>query len=142
MMTNSKVKEPTPRVQDKIRPDGEYRVAIYARSASETTSYPTSHVSTQIAELEGLCEQRRWRVSDCYVDRGTSGMSTVRKGLHDLFRDAEARPRLFDAVLVRDLSRLSRSIKVAVALVEHLQAFGLEVRTPNQCWMADISSAR
>jgi DNA invertase Pin-like site-specific DNA recombinase len=113
-------------------PDGEYRLAIYARSASETSSHPASHVSTQIAERSALCEQRGWKVVICYADRATSGLSTVRKGLEDLLRDAETRPRPFDIVLVRDPSRIARSIPVWLATAEKLKACGLRVRTSDQ----------
>lgn len=130
MATNSNAKWPASRAR--ISPGGEYWVAIYAQSASETTSHSASHVSTQIAEIEGLCEQRHWIVPDCYVDRVTSDMSTVHKGLHRLLRDAEARPRPFDAVLVREPSCISRALVVLVVLIEHLKACGVEVRTPNQ----------
>lgn len=118
--------------QERTRPDGGYRVAIYARSASKTTSHSASHVSAQIAELEALCEQRRWIVSDCYVDHGTSGKLITWDGLSRLLKDAEARPRPFDAVLVREPGHISRLLVVVVVFIEHLQERGVEMRTPNQ----------
>ena len=112
-------------------PDKGCRVAIYARSANEYQANLASHVSTQIAELSALCEQQEWKVVGCYVDRATSGLSTERKGLHGLLRDAEIRPQPFDIVLVRGQSRIARSIPAWLAIVEALEACGLRVRTPD-----------
>ena len=82
------------------------RAAQYLRMSSENQRYSTENQQNAIAEY---AEQHGYNVIASYVDAGKSGLSLKgRNALKQLLSDALASPRVFDAVLVFDVSRWGR----------------------------------
>lgn len=98
------------------------KVAIYVRVSTLEQAESGYSIGEQIDKLKKYCEIHDWVVYDIYSDPGFSGSNTSRPALSNLCRDAKR--RLFDAVLVYKLDRLSRSQKDTLHLIE-------EVFTPN-----------
>ena len=82
------------------------RVSIYARYSSENQRQES--LEDQIASCTRYAREHAYMVLDAhvYTDRARSGASHERDGLKALLAAAER--RLFDVVLVDDLSRLAR----------------------------------
>src|SRR5882757_2757379 len=82
------------------------RAAQYLRMSSENQSYSTER--QQIAILE-YARQHGYQIVATYIDAGKSGLSLKgRDSLRQLLSDALAAPRIFDAILVLDVSRWGR----------------------------------
>jgi DNA invertase Pin-like site-specific DNA recombinase len=104
------------------------RAAFYLRVSTDGQT-----VDRQRLALDGVCEQRGWKVVQIYSDNGVSGAKgrAQRPGLDAMLKDA-SRGR-FDVVLAWSLDRLGRSLvdlldtlneleSAGVALVLHQQA--------------------
>ncbi len=91
------------------------KAAIYARYSSENQSEKS--IDDQIRVCRNYCKEHDLTVDDeyIYVDEATSGSLINRPGLQALEKAAEAKE--FEAVLVDDLSRLSRSNHQMLTLV-------------------------
>lgn len=98
------------------------KVAIYVRVSTLEQAESGYSIGEQIDKLKKYCEIHDWVVYDIYSDPGYSGSNTSRPALSNLCGDAKR--KLFDAVLVYKLDRLSRSQKDTLHLIE-------EVFTPN-----------
>jgi DNA invertase Pin-like site-specific DNA recombinase len=83
-------------------------IAIYARYSSDRQD-PRS-----IEDQERRCREHARRagyeVAQVYTDAAISGAHVDRKGIQTLLRESKRRPAKFGAVLVDDLSRLSRDL--------------------------------
>src|SRR2546421_151379 len=80
--------------------------AQYLRMSSENQRYSTENQQNAIAEY---AERHGYAVVASYVDAGKSGLSLKgRDALKQLLSDALATPRVFDAILVLDVSRWGR----------------------------------
>ena len=91
------------------------KAAIYARYSSENQSEKS--IDDQIRVCKNYCKEHEISVSDehIYVDEATSGSLINRPGLQALEKAAENKE--FEAVVVDDLSRLSRSNHQMLTLV-------------------------
>ena len=82
------------------------RAAQYLRMSSENQSYSTER--QQIAILE-YARQHGYQIVATYIDAGKSGLSLKgRDALRQLLSDALSAQRIFDAILVLDVSRWGR----------------------------------
>ena len=83
------------------------RAAIYARYSSENQSEKS--IDDQIRVCKNYAKEHDFTVDDkhIYVDEALSGSLINRPGLQALEKSAEGKE--FDAMIVDDLSRLSRS---------------------------------
>lgn len=91
------------------------KAAIYARYSSENQSEKS--IDDQARVCKRYCSEHELTVSDehIYVDEATSGSLVNRPGLQALEKAAENKE--FEAVVVDDLSRLSRSNHQMLTLV-------------------------
>ncbi len=91
------------------------KAAIYARYSSENQSEKS--IDDQIRVCRNYCKEHEITVSEehIYVDEAISGSLVIRPGLQALERAAENKE--FEAVMVDDLSRLSRSNHQMLTLV-------------------------
>ena len=91
------------------------RAAIYARYSSENQSEKS--IDDQIRVCRNYCKEHEITISEehIYVDEAISGSLVNRPGLQALERAAENKE--FEAVVVDDLSRLSRSNHQMLTLV-------------------------
>ncbi len=91
------------------------KAAIYARYSSENQSEKS--IDDQVRVCKRYCSEHELTVSDehIYVDEAISGSLISRPGLQALEKAAENKE--FEAVLVDDLSRLSRSNHQMLTLV-------------------------
>ena len=91
------------------------RAAIYARYSSENQS--AKSIDDQIRVCKNYIKENAMTIDekDIYVDQAVSGSLVARPGIQALERAAEAKE--FGAVVVDDLSRLSRSNHQMLTLV-------------------------
>ncbi|MCC8978661.1 recombinase family protein [Bradyrhizobium acaciae] len=86
--------------------NGPVRAAQYLRMSSENQRYSTENQRNAIAEY---AEQRGYEIVASYIDAGKSGLSLKgRDALRQLLSDALGSKRLFEAILVLDVSRWGR----------------------------------
>lgn len=82
------------------------RAAQYLRMSSENQRYSTENQQNAIAEY---ADQYGYQVVASYIDAGKSGLSLKgRDALRQLLGDALGAKRLFEAILVLDVSRWGR----------------------------------
>ena len=101
------------------------RAAIYARYSSENQR-PES-IDDQTASCRRRAEAAGYAILEThvYADRAQSGAQQNRSGLNALREGA--RNRLFDVVLVDDLSRLARSNHLMLMLIAEFRFYGVRV---------------
>lgn len=100
------------------------RIAIYARYSTDKQD-PRS-CEDQVRRCRGLAEPRDWQVVDVYADSAVSGTHTDRRELRRLL--ADSKKGRFAAVLVDDLTRLSRDFGAGWRIVfEDLADLGVAV---------------
>jgi DNA invertase Pin-like site-specific DNA recombinase len=103
------------------RPTSGTPIALYARVS---TKEGKQHLDNQLGELRSYARRMRWRIAGEYTDQIT-GTSEKRPGLDELFSAAAG--KLFDIVLVFDLSRMTRNGPAsAFAQIERLKSAGVE----------------
>jgi DNA invertase Pin-like site-specific DNA recombinase len=86
--------------------DGLMCAAQYLRMSSENQRYSTENQQNAIAEY---AQRHGYQIVASYTDAGRSGLSLKgRDALKQLLSDALASPRVFDAILVLDVSRWGR----------------------------------
>jgi site-specific DNA recombinase len=100
------------------------RAAIYARYSSDLQS------DNSIADQHALCrkyaERNGLEVVRTYADQAKSGASMFgRDGLLDLMADAKA--RVFDAIVIESLDRLSRDQADLADMFKRLSFMGVEI---------------
>jgi len=82
------------------------RAAQYLRMSSENQRYSTENQQNAIAEY---AKEHGYEIVASYIDAGKSGLSLKgRDALKQLLSDALTLPRIFDAILVLDVSRWGR----------------------------------
>jgi len=96
------------------------RAAIYARVSTNNGQDP----GMQLRDLREYCQNRRWKITDEYVDAGISGATDSRPQLNRLMADAN-RCR-FDVVVVWDFSRFARSASHLLRALEAFSALGID----------------
>lgn len=109
------------------------RAAIYARVSSEKQK-ETESIKSQLGILPGYVQRQGWELAGVYTDEAKSaktGQLAKRDGWARLIRDAEA--RLFDVLVVLDISRLTRtnSIEERAQILGPFQRLGIDIFTPS-----------
>ncbi len=94
------------------------KVSVYCR-----VSTPDQSVDMQRSDLRRYTEQRGFEIYREYCDEGISGMKDRRPALDELM--ADARKRLFDAVLVWRFDRFARSTKHLITALEEFRYLGI-----------------
>lgn len=110
-----------------------HKIGIYCRSATkeQAGSLFSKQIEAQEERLVGLVEQMNrtnagWgEVTEVYRDDGFSGLRMDRPGLSKLRHDV--RHGIIDLVLVTESSRLSRSIRFHLDLIEEFSRHGADV---------------
>lgn len=101
------------------------RCAIYARVSTGLESQKDS-LESQVSFFENHIKEKDWQLVDVYADEGITGRSMARReSLKRLIRDAER--GLFDVVLIKALSRLSRDTPDTINIVRTLHSHNVEV---------------
>lgn len=93
-------------------------------------------VDMQRRDIRTYCEGRGLVLSQEYSDEGISGAKASRPGLDALLRDM--RRRRVGTVVIWSLSRLGRSLKHLLALVEEFEACGVALISLKEGW--DLST--
>ncbi len=101
------------------------QVAIYGRSA--TWQPGEDPVAEQMAQCKAFALEHRMRIVAVFEDHGASGSHGDRPGLHAL--TAAMGRRQIDAVVVRDLDRLSRDWSGLVQIFEVAREASVEIIT-------------
>ena len=102
------------------------RAAIYARFSSDLQS--DKSIDDQIALCRDVCAREGMAVISTFEDRAISGTATVnRPGFRALMHAAEA--RLFDAIVIEDIDRLSRDQGDYHAARKRLDFLGVHIHT-------------
>ncbi|MEE8282156.1 MAG: recombinase family protein, partial [candidate division NC10 bacterium] len=96
------------------------RVGIYARVSTGKGQDP----DLQLSPLREYAQSRAWTVHDEYVDLGVSGAKNRRPALDQLM--ADARRRLFDAVLVWRFDRFARSTRHLIDALHEFRHLGID----------------
>ena len=96
------------------------KCAAYARYSTDRQN-PLS-IKDQLRKCYEFAAYKGWEFLESYVfiDEATSGATDARKGLRQMLDAACSREHPFDAVLVDDTSRLSRSISDSLRISEQL----------------------
>ncbi|MDL2274030.1 recombinase family protein [Oscillospiraceae bacterium OttesenSCG-928-G22] len=85
------------------------RSALYIRLSVEDNSNRGNSLETQRMILEQYLEDKPdFQIVGTYIDNGVSGTTFEREGFQKMLHDIET--GLIDCVLVKDLSRLGRSV--------------------------------
>lgn len=101
------------------------RCAIYARVSTGLDSQKDS-LESQVTFFENHIKDKGWELVDVYADEGITGRSMARReSLKRLIHDAEK--GLFDVVLIKALSRLSRDTPDSINIVRTLHSHKVEV---------------
>lgn len=97
------------------------RVAIYARFSS--LNQREASIDDQVRRCREHIQQQGGMVEDAliFTDSAVSGASLDRRGFEEMMRLVDARPRLVDAIVTEDLSRITRDFADAAALFKRLQ---------------------
>ena len=97
------------------------RCAVYARYSSDRQS-PLS-ITDQVRKCREFAERQGWQVLDehIYSDQAVTGTTAERVGLRQLLETATSPGRPFDALLVDDTSRLSRTLADALRIADQLR---------------------
>jgi site-specific DNA recombinase len=103
------------------------RCAIYARFSSEKQS-PLS-IDDQIRKCREYAAPRGWLILDghIYSDEAISGATDDRTGLRRMLAAAGEREKPFDAILVDDTSRISRTLKDSFTIHDELRFAGIRL---------------
>ena len=87
------------------------RCAVYTRYSSDMQS--STSTEDQLRNCQTLAKTNSWDILDEYIrsDEELTGRTLVgRKGIADLLRLAQQRPKPFDCILIDDTSRLGRDL--------------------------------
>lgn len=123
MMDTARTSPPPP-------PGGEYqpekalKVDLYLRVSTDRQAKEGDSLEEQESELKKFCEYRNYRIHKVYIERGKSGGNTNRPEYKKLVKDIEAGK--INAVVVKKIDRLSRSILDFEALMTMLQEKNVE----------------
>jgi site-specific DNA recombinase len=102
------------------------RCAVYARYSSEQQRKTSTE--DQIRTCRAAADKNGWIVLDEFIrfDEELTGRTLVgRKGIADLIRLAEQRPRPFDCILIDDTSRLGRYLPDVLRECDRLIYYGV-----------------
>lgn len=97
--------------------------AIYVRVSTEEQAQEGQSIQAQIEVLTQYCKLFNIQIYDVYKDPGVSGKSMNRPGLEKLIHDSKL--GLFNTVLVWKISRLSRSLKDLLIMLDKFEQKGV-----------------
>lgn len=95
------------------------KCAIYARVSTQDQS-----TDMQLSALREYVTRRSWEVAGEYVDQGISGSKESRPELDRMM--ADARRRMFGAVVVFRFDRFARSVSHLARALDEFRALGIE----------------
>ena len=99
------------------------RVAAYCRFSSAQQN--ETSIRDQLRNIEGYCQRSGWPAPALYQDQAISGARKDRPGYQAMLEAAEL--RVFDVLLVDDLSRLSRDHIESAQTIRLLKFAGIRV---------------
>ena len=103
------------------------RAAIYSRVSDKSqAAEDRTSLSEQVAEMERYCEERGMAIAARYQEVGR-GWSKKRPEFQRMLEDA--RNGLFDTIVCWKSDRLSRGVYPAAALMEVVEAYGIELES-------------
>jgi DNA invertase Pin-like site-specific DNA recombinase len=94
------------------------RCVLYGRVSTAEQS-----TAMQPEELRAYCQRRQWEIAGEFIDTGVSGSKESRPALDRLLADAKR--RMFDAVLVYRYDRFARSLRQLVNALAEFDALGI-----------------
>jgi len=97
---------------------------LYIRVSTDRQAKEGDSLEEQESELKKFCEYRGFRIHKVLIERGKSGGNTNRPEYQKLAADIEAGK--INAVVVKKLDRLSRSLLDFEQLMTRLQAKNVE----------------
>ena len=100
------------------------RVAIYDRCC-------TGDVTATVERLKSLAKQNGLTVTEIYKDEKYSGLNENRPAYRKMLSDAKLGK--YDIILVRDFSRISRSVFTLLKVKKALENMGIKIY---DCWYA------
>ncbi len=107
-----------------LKSDTKQLAALYVRVSTEEQAKEGYSISAQTDVLMGYCKLYNMDIYKVYSDLGLSGKSIrERAGLNELLDDAEK--GCFAFVIVWKISRLSRSLKDLLLLVDRFESRGI-----------------
>ena len=110
-----------------VRRAGANRAAIYARVSDKSQAEEDrTSLSEQVADMERYCEERGMTIAARYQEVGR-GWSKKRPEFQRML--ADARRGSFDTILCWKADRLSRGMYPAAALMEVVEAYGIEIES-------------
>jgi len=98
-------------------------VALYARYSTDRQD--SRSIEDQLRRCRAWAKGHDFQVAAEYQDAAQSGASLNRAGMQHLLAAARSKPRPFEAILVDDLSRLSRDFIDTLNLRRELLALGV-----------------
>ncbi len=99
------------------------RTAAYCRFSSD--SQREASIRDQLRNIETYCSRLGWPMPALYQDQAISGSRNDRPGYQAMIEDAEL--KVFDVLLVDDLSRLSRDHIESAQTVRRLKFGGVRI---------------
>jgi len=99
--------------------------AIYARVSTDDQS-----CDLQLTILREYCAQRKWTITEEYVDEGVSGAKASRPAFDRMKRDA--RKKKFGVLLVWKYDRFARSLQLLIEGLAELRSLGIDFVSSTQ----------
>ena len=101
-------------------------VAIYARVSTDQQS-----VDNQLHDLRKSCTRNDWEIVGEYVDEGISGAHgrDKRPQWDNLLKDANR--KMFDGILIWDISRAGRSLQNLIQFLDDIQSKDIDLYIHN-----------
>lgn len=101
------------------------KAAIYVRVSTEEQARDGLSITAQIKTLTQYCELYNINIYNIYKDLGLSGKSIEkRESLNELLKDAKNKH--FDIVIVWKISRLSRSLKDLLMIIDFFECYNID----------------
>ncbi len=101
------------------------QVALYARTATFDSSYVGKTLDKQIERVKKYCNAKGLSIVSVYKDEGCSGSNLNRPAFQRMITDIRAGK--ITAVVVDDISRLSRSCGDLPGILEGLKKKGVDL---------------
>lgn len=99
------------------------RVAAYCRFSSDRQQ--ETSIRDQLRNIENFCQRNGWPTPALYQDQAISGSRKDRPGYQTMLEAAEM--RVFDVLLVDDMSRLSRDHIESAQVIRMMKFIGIRV---------------
>ena len=103
------------------------KVAIYCRVSTVDMG---QNVERQVLELREICQRNDWEIVGEYIDDGVSGTKKSRPQLDLMMK--HARMRKFNKIVCLELSRIARSTKHMLDILEDLKGRNQHIFIVNQ----------